>query len=91
MSTISLSKGETPNETTLHLPGLTIWFSYETPVAFRSPEHRLVRENDWSVTTGKYLNRIDGGDKGSRITGREFERELEIAINTAMHRQVVGA
>ena len=95
MSAISLSKGETPNEMTLHLPGLVVWFSHETPVAFRSAETgRLVRENDWGVTTGKHLNRIDGGDKHAkarRIPGATFERELDIAINTAMHRQAVGA
>lgn len=91
MSTITLRKGETPNETTLELPGLTIWFSYETPVAFRNAEHRLVRQNDWSTTTGKHLNRIDGGARADRIPGHVFERELEIAVNTAMHRQVVGA
>ena len=92
MSAITLTKGETPNETTLDLPGLRVWFSYETPVAFRSAETgRLVRENDWSTTTGKHLNRIDGGDRSSRIPGDVFERELDIAINTAMHRQAVGA
>lgn len=91
MSAISLRKGETPNETTIHLPGLTIWFSYETPVAFRSADSFQVRENDWSVTTGKHLNRIDGGNKGSRIPGAVFERLLDIQINTAMARQAVGA
>ncbi|QOP64794.1 hypothetical protein SEA_DELAGARZA_35 [Microbacterium phage DelaGarza] len=90
--TVSLRKGETPNETTLDLPGIRIWFSYETPIAFhRDGERRVVRENSWSTTTGKHLNRIDGGDKASRIDGRTFERELEIAINAAMHAQVVGA
>jgi hypothetical protein len=59
------------------LPGITIWFSYRTPVAFMvigSP--RLVRQNEWGPTTGKHLNWIDGGDKASRIDGTEFERLL---------------
>lgn len=81
MTTISLRKGETPNETTLHLPGISIWFSYETPVAFRFRGERVVRENDWSTTTGKHLNRIDGGARADRISGEEFERLLEDALD----------
>ena len=83
MNSISLRKGETPNETTLHLPGISIWFSYETPVAFRFRGERVVRENDWSTTTGKHLNRIDGGGnaRADRIPGDEFERLLEDALD----------
>ena len=88
MSNITLSKGETPNETTVHLPGLTIWFSYETPIAFRSSEGEFVRENDWGPTTGKHLNRIDGGYREGRIPGSEFEERLQVAIDTAMHQRV---
>ena len=78
--TVSLRKGETPNETTLELPGITIWFSYETPIAFRAGGPHVVRQNSWSTTTGKHLNRIDGGDKASRIPGPEFEALLEAAF-----------
>lgn len=54
-----------------------IWFSYKTPVAFRGADgRRLVRVNDWSTTTGKHLNAIDGGDKKSRVKGDDFERLL---------------
>ena len=60
--------------------GLTIWFSYTTPVAFKGNGHRrTVRENEWGPTTGKHLNLIDNGDKASRIDGEEFERRLEEA------------
>jgi hypothetical protein len=39
---------------------MTIYFSYETPIAVKHPEAGLVvSENDWSVTTGKHLNSIE--------------------------------
>lgn len=87
MSTISLRKGETPNETTVTIAGLRIDFSYETPVAFHGDYDSAVRVNDWSVTTGKHLNRIDGGGthaKAARIPGDEFNQRLQVAINTAL-------
>tara|TARA_Y100000034_G_C6882549_1_gene404637 strand:- start:947 stop:1246 length:300 start_codon:yes stop_codon:yes gene_type:complete len=56
---------------------VTFWFSYDTVVAFREDGHsRRVRENDWSTTTGKHINWIDGGDKKSRIPSDDFEKEL---------------
>ena len=52
-----------------------VWISYRTPVAFQVDGHsRVVRQNDWSTTTGKHLNWIDGGDKKSRVDGETFER-----------------
>jgi len=57
------------------ISGVTVWFSYSTPIAFQDPEgNRVVRQNDWGPTTGKHLNWIDGGDKAARVTGQEFER-----------------
>ena len=57
---------------------LTLWYSYDTIVAFSGAGHdRTVRQNDWGPTTGKHLNWIDGGDKSSRIPGHEFEEQLE--------------
>ena len=52
---------------------LTVWFSYKTPIAFHKLGHdRVVRVNDWSTTTGKHLNAIDGGDKKSRVSAERF-------------------
>jgi hypothetical protein len=54
---------------------VTIWFSYQTPVAFQvAGSPRVVRANDWGPTTGKHLRWIDGGDKSARVSGAEFER-----------------
>lgn len=54
---------------------VTVWFSYQTPVAFQiGGNARVVRANDWGPTTGKHLNAIDGGNRGERVSGEEFER-----------------
>lgn len=53
--------------------GRDIYFSYETPVAFRGKNGLVIRENDWGPTTGKHLNAIND-DKKRRISGAEFER-----------------
>jgi hypothetical protein len=56
---------------------VTVWYSYQTPVAFsRDGCTPTVRWNDWGRTTGKHLNAIDGGDKGARVTGAHFEALL---------------
>lgn len=55
---------------------LTVYFSYQTPIAYRGKNGLVVRENDWSTTTGKHLNWIDGGDKKSRVSGEKFEQQL---------------
>lgn len=60
---------------------LTVWFSYQTPVAFQlDGQRQVVRKNDWSTTTGKHLNWIDGGNKKGRISGEEFERQFRDAL-----------
>lgn len=57
--------------------GVTFYYSYTTLVAFRAPSIGLVvRQNDWSTTTGKHLNWIDGGDKKNRVTAEQFEERL---------------
>ena len=62
-------------------PSGDVYFSYKTPVAFRTFKHGLrVRENSWGPTTGKHLNAIDGGAKKNRISGEQFERELAEAF-----------
>lgn len=64
--------------------GLRVWFSYKTPVAFsRDYATPVVRENVWGPTTGKHLNAIDDGDKGSRVRGEHFEALLAEALGGA--------
>jgi hypothetical protein len=60
---------------------LRLWFSYDTVIAFHVPgQSRMVRQNDWSSTTGKHLNWIDDGDKKARLPSEEFEKELNATL-----------
>lgn len=68
-----------PNFTEVQLTDLIIWFSYETPIAFRDRNGYVVRENDWGPTTGKHLNYIEP-DKSKRIPGEQFEERLSLAL-----------
>jgi hypothetical protein len=70
---------------------LTVWFSYKTPVAFQVDGKSLViRQNDWSATTGKHLNKIDH-DKSKRISGEKFEKEWEKQVVPALKRLMRAA
>lgn len=56
-----------------------IAFSYKTIIAFAQGGRLVVRQNDWSNTTGKHLNLIDGGTpeaKKARMTSAEFESTM---------------
>lgn len=66
---------------------LTVWFSYDTPVAFAWEGAIVVRENPWGPTTGKHLTLIDGGSKEAkkrRVSGEVFEDALEKALSKFM-------
>lgn len=68
----------------LIMPGLTLWYSYDTIVAYRDAQDgRIVSKNRWSTTTGKHLNWIDGGNKGARKDGAIFDAMLRAAIERA--------
>lgn len=55
--------------------GNTFYFSYETLVAFETPQHGLtVIRNYWGTTTGKHLGWIDHGRKSQRVDRETFDR-----------------
>jgi hypothetical protein len=63
-----------PNGHKLESENLTIWFSYETPIAFQVGENPIVVvKNYWGQTTGKHLN-ATGVGKNDRVTQDEFDR-----------------
>ena len=65
----------------VHIGNLDLYFSYETVIAFRSERTGFViRQNDWSMTTGKHLNAINS-DHSIRISSVDFERELEDCLD----------
>jgi hypothetical protein len=60
---------------------LTLWFSYKTCVAVRSPgTGRIVSENYWGTTTGKHINSIDGNNKKTRLKSDAFESALSAVL-----------
>lgn len=70
-----------PNYTMVDLGRVRIWFSYSTPIAFNdgTGTGTVVRENVWGPTTGKHINRVDGGDaqaRAARLNSNDFEARL---------------
>jgi hypothetical protein len=68
--------------------GLTVWYSYQTPIAFVDPKtgRTVARVNDWSTTTGRHITQADGGSKEAkarRLSGDDFERALKEAMQIA--------
>ena len=57
--------------------GMTFYFSYETLVAVNTGKELKVIQNYWGPTTGKHLNKIDGGDKASRLSKEDFDEFVE--------------
>ena len=53
----------------------TIFYSYNTTVAVKTPIETYVCENVWSVTTAKHLNRIEeltGSNREYRMRYKDF-------------------
>lgn len=70
------------NSICVQLGNKSIYYSYDTVVAFEGYNSKGVRfdltvsENCWGNTTGKHLNWIDGGRKDERLSRDEFLRKL---------------
>lgn len=61
---------------------LTLYFSYETIVAFEDDNQGLkVVENSWGPTTGRHLNLIDGGNTSKRLSSEDFQKALDKVID----------
>jgi hypothetical protein len=58
-----------PNFTIVSTPAYRVAFSYRTIVGLNRYDGNgwLVSRNEWGPTTGKHLNWLDDGDKGSRV------------------------
>ena len=68
------------NSLRVDMPFFTLWYSYDTIIAYRDRDDSLViRENAWSTTTGKHLNWINP-DKSKRIDGELFKQKLEAML-----------
>ncbi len=62
------------NTTRVRVGSLTLYFSYQTVIAFNGSEGMVMRENDWGPTTGKHLNWISR--TCLRLPSDEFEAKL---------------
>ena len=79
MSHVTLKTSQKGKLSEVTIGNLTVWFSYETPIAYQSMHDPLrVCENVWSAATGKHLNAIDGGDKASRLPREQFLTMLTV-------------
>jgi len=56
---------------------LKVYYSYTTPIALEIDGVLKVSENQWSITTAKHLNWIDGGNKKDRLKPEEFNQLLK--------------
>ncbi len=81
----SIQRDKTGKLTSVYTGHITLWFSYQTLVAFRigaSPVY--VIENSWGPTTGKHLNSIDSGAKANRLPASAFHAKyLELVSKPA--------
>jgi len=69
-----------PNFTRVEVGDVTIWFSYEIPIALRGfLGGTIIRRNVWGTTTGRHLNVIDR-DHSKRLSSEEFEVLLAAAL-----------
>ena len=79
MSHVTLTTSHNGKLSEVTIGNLTVWFSYETPIAYESMHHPLrVCENVWGTATGQHLNAIDGGDKASRLPREQFLTMLTV-------------
>ena len=66
-----------PNLHRLDLPeGVSIWFSYETPIAAHDGFKLYTAKNEWSITTGKHINRIEP-NKYKRVTAYKVNQIIK--------------
>ena len=72
------------NAVMVEIGRLTLYFSYQTVVAFKSEDKLVVSENVWGKTTARHINSIDGGNKAHRLDRASFKAALEKLL--AFHR-----
>ena len=69
-----------PNFSRVSVNGLTLWFSYETVIAFQDTGNVVVSENVWGPTTGKHINAVSYA--GTERTPRaEFVQALQDTLS----------
>ena len=72
---IKLLNQGTVNKNIVELGGLRLFFSYETIIAFQDRKGLQCSVNQWSTTTGKFINEIEPV-KEARLKPEVFEMYL---------------
>ncbi len=69
------------NALKFYMDKITIWYSYQTVIAFSTPATgRVISANHWTKTTGRRLNAIDH-DKSLRVKDyADFTAQLTAAM-----------
>lgn len=70
-----------PNFSRVSVNGLTLWFSYETVIAFQDTGNVVVSENVWGPTTGKHLNAVSPVARSERTPRAEFIAALNSTLS----------
>lgn len=68
----------------VHLPQVSLAFSYDTCIAYRDRGPWVVRHNGWGPTTGKHMNHLDNGDKTDRVPSDQFEDQVRDLLTTRL-------
>jgi hypothetical protein len=69
-----------PNFTQLISDEGTLYFSYETLIAFEVDGTLTIRKNDWGPTTGRHLNEINP-DKSIRVDRDTFRERWSLIFS----------
>jgi hypothetical protein len=64
----------------------TVYYSYNTTVAIKTPIDTYVSENVWSVTTAKHLNRIEELTGSNREYRMKYKHFREFCINNNINK-----
>ena len=80
---IGLSNQGTVNKNKVTINGVALYFSYETLVGVWGPKGRFISENDWSNTTGKFLNELEP-DKKARVSHEKVVEEAQQMLQKAV-------
>lgn len=71
-----------PNQTEVTVGDVSIFFSYETPVAAHSPKLGWMQDaTKYSRTTSRHVNAWLGGVIAAKFSTETFRKEIERAIS----------
>lgn len=63
----------------LKIGGVTLYYSYDTCIAFRAEGVRVRRESDYSAATRRHMYK-HGVTNWDKLNDRDFERKMEDTI-----------